>query len=46
MNALLMQSANDAVAKDALSLLRKEVCALGTGQRSNDVAVKDAQDIS
>jgi hypothetical protein len=39
------KSINDAAAKDAQVLLRREECALGTEQRRNrnDAAVKDAE---
>ena len=39
------QQSNDqsAVAKDALIMLNQEVSVSGTGQRSNNAAVKDVQ---
>ena len=39
------QNANYVAEEDVQTLLRKEMCALGTGQISNDqfVVVKDAQ---
>ena len=37
------KNTNDAALKDVQIKLRREECALGMGQISNDVAFKDAQ---